>query len=172
IINANDMYMTHHAAPDYTLSFSSRFTYKKFDLGFSLRANIGNYVYNDVLADQMRNVPKNNHYSSKYGGFMNLTTLAYNTYQKGFKVDKISDNTYMTDFYIEDASFLRCDNITLGYTFGNISKLNIRCRVYATVQNPFVITGYTGLDPETDDGIDNNIYPRSMVTLVGLNLSF
>ena len=75
----------------------------------------------------------------------------------------------MSDYFVEDASFLRCDNITLGYTF---NKPNIKARVYATVQNPFVITKYTGLDPEINGGIDQNIYPRSLVSLVGVSLQF
>jgi iron complex outermembrane receptor protein len=76
---------------------------------------------------------------------------------------------FMTDYFVENASFLRCDNITLGYTF---NKPAIKARIYATVQNPFIITGYKGLDPEVFGGIDNNIYPRSMTTLVGVSLQF
>ena len=70
----------------------------------------------------------------------------------------------------ENASFLCCDNITVGYSF---KKENVLAgRVYLTVQNPFVITGYSGLDPEIFGGIDGNIYPRSMTSLVGLSLQF
>jgi iron complex outermembrane receptor protein len=76
---------------------------------------------------------------------------------------------FMCDYFVENASFLRCDNITLGYTF---DKPNIKARIYATVQNPFVITGYKGLDPEVFGGIDNNIYPRSMTSLIGVSLQF
>jgi iron complex outermembrane receptor protein len=170
-INANDLYMFHHLSPDYMLSFTSKFTYKKFDLGFSLRANIGNYVYNDVLASSMQYVEKGKFFSSKEGGFHNLLQKGYDIYWNDFKSDNPNLNSewYLSDYFIEDASFLRCDNITLGYTF-DISKVNLR--VYATVQNPFVISGYKGLDPELNSGIDNNIYPRSMVTLLGVSVKF
>ena len=75
-----------------------------------------------------------------------------------------------TDYFVENASFLRCDNITLGYTFTQNPKVN--ARLYATVSNPFVITGYSGLDPEVVGGVDNNIYPRSMNVIIGTTVTF
>jgi iron complex outermembrane receptor protein len=168
-INANDLVMYKKPAPDYLLNLTSKFTYGNWDLGFSLRANIGNYVYNDVLSNQLQWVEKSKFYSAKSGGFSNLLRLAYNTYWiDGFKSDKL-DEWYLSDFFVEDASFLRCDNITLGYTF-KLSASNLRA--YLTVQNPYVITKNNGLDPEVRDCIDNNIYPRSMVTLLCLSLSY
>ena len=83
----------------------------------------------------------------------------------------------LSDYYVQNASFLRCDNITLGYTFKKLFKA-IDGRVYGTVQNPFVITKYKGLDPEvanaTDKtfGIDKNVYPRPLVGIIGLSLNF
>ena len=87
----------------------------------------------------------------------------------------------MSDYFIQKASFLRCDNITLGYSFQELFKTNgyqgINGRVYATVQNPFVITPYQGLDPEVQSsadtpGIDNSFYPRPTTFLIGLSLQF
>ena len=81
-------------------------------------------------------------------------------------------NYYMSDYYVQNASFLKCDNITLGYSFDKLFGKNISGRVYATVQNVFTITDYKGLDPEINGGIDNSIYPRPLVSLLGLSLNF
>ena len=82
----------------------------------------------------------------------------------------------MSDYFVQDASFLRCDNIILGYSFKDILKSNaykgVSGRLYCTVQNPFVITEYDGLDPEIEQGFDNNLYPRPVTFMVGLNLQF
>jgi iron complex outermembrane receptor protein len=171
-INASDLRIYRHAAPDYMLNLTSRFAYKNWDFGISLRANIGNYVYNDVLASNIQNVTRSNIFSTKIGGYQNILQSAYDAYWgDNFKYDDFSD-WYLSDYFIENASFLRCDNITVGYTFNTIASWKSNLRVYATVQNPFVISGYKGLDPELRDGIDNNIYPRSMITLVGVSFSF
>lgn len=106
-------------------------------------------------------------------------------FKSSFVCDKLGfsgiGNYYMSDYFVQNASFLRCDNITLGYSFQNLFKTSgyngIGGRIYATVQNPFVITGYEGLDPEVQSasdtpGIDNNIYPRPITFLIGLSLQF
>ena len=80
-----------------------------------------------------------------------------------------SSEWYFADYFVENASFLRCDNITLGWSF---QRPKISGRVYATVSNPFVISKYSGLDPEIFGGIDSSIYPRSMTTILGVNLQF
>ena len=78
----------------------------------------------------------------------------------------------MSDYYVQDASFIRVDNITLGYSFRNLFNCGLSGRVYGTVSNPFVFTKYKGLDPEVNSGIDNNIYPRPLVSQIGLSLTF
>ena len=80
-------------------------------------------------------------------------------------------NYYMSDYFVQNASFLKCDNITLGYSFDKLFG-TLSGRVYATVQNVFTITDYKGLDPEVGGGIDNNIYPRPLVSMLGLSLNF
>jgi len=81
-----------------------------------------------------------------------------------------------SDYYVQNASFLRCDNITLGYSFKNLFKVISSARISATIQNAIIITKYTGLDPEvntsSNNGIDNNIYPKPIVTVIGLSLNF
>ena len=81
-------------------------------------------------------------------------------------------NWYFSDYYVQNASFLRCDNITLGYSFKKVLNVIQSGRLSATVQNPFVITKYKGLDPEIFGGIDNNVYPRPVMTVIGLTLNF
>ena len=168
ITNA-DLKDYHHAAPDFTLGFQSKWQFYNFDIGFSLRASIGNYVYNQVLAGGMFSVqtPYRDHY------YTNLRKDQIEMYNKtiGYEGTQIStENARLMDIFVENASFLRCDNITVGYSF---KKENVLTgRVYLTVQNPFVISGYTGLDPEIYGGVDGNIYPRSMTTLLGLSLQF
>lgn len=173
-ITAEDKIFYHSPAPDCTLGLTSKWQFFNFDLGFSLRASIGNYVYNNVLSDNLQWVPYNMVYQNQNGGFHSLQQNAYNMYygvgefSTPFHREDYSEGQ-LVDLFVENASFLRCDNITLGYTF---DKPNIKARVYVTAQNPFVITGYSGLDPEVSGGIDSNIYPRSLTGIVGFSLEF
>ena len=190
-INANDKYMYKSPAAPVTMGFQTKWQFYGVDLGITFRANIGNYVYNDVLAGTLQNVASGNVYRSQNGGYYGLLRESYNTYWgKGLKSDGvyqmlwdatsqqyISGGTfgdyYMLDYFVENGSFLRCDNITLGYTFSDkVTNNKVHARIYATIQNPFVISGYTGLDPEVFGGIDNNIYPRSMTSILGVSLQF
>ncbi len=165
IINIDDRYFYQKPSPDVTMGLSSKLIYKNFDFGISLRASIGNYMYNDVAASHA-NISISNVYSAD--AFTNIQTSALET---NFTGSNLGDY-FKSDYYVQDASFIRCDNITLGYTLKKIFKVISTGRVYATVQNPFVITRYKGLDPEINGGIDNNIYPRPMITMVGLSLNF
>lgn len=156
IINSNDLRPFHDPAPKFILGHSSYLTYGKFDLGFTLRAYLGNYVYNNV--------------ASNLGVYSEVTRASpYNLHtsvlETGFTTPQ-----YFSDYYIEKASFLRMDNITLGYSF---SLRNQSARVFGTLQNAFTITGYSGVDPTAGiNGIDNNIYPRSRTFTGGLSLRF
>jgi len=165
IINIDDRYFYQKPSPDVTMGLSSKLIYKNFDLGISLRASIGNYVYNDVAASHA-NISVSNVYSAE--AFTNIMSSALET---NFTGSNLGDY-FKSDYYVQNASFVRCDNITLGYTLKNLFKVISTGRVYATVQNPFVISSYKGLDPEIYGGIDNNIYPRPMITMIGLSLNF
>lgn len=166
IINASDKYIYKDPAPDVTMGFTSKFLYKNWDFSFALRASLGNYVYYDYLADKVRS-------GGTYlytNGFHNVSTesVAYNfTGQTDY---------YMSDMFVKNASFLRCDNITLGYSFEHLFKGNnysgIDGRIYFTCQNPFIISGYDGMDPECSSGVDSNPYPRAMSFQLGLSLQF
>jgi len=185
-ITDEDKYCYKQAAAPVSMGFQTKFQFYNFDLGITLRASIGNYVYNDVLASNLQWVQSDKICNAGYHG---LLTNAYTTYwQDGFRSNgvvqklwdketgtyKVTSSNYadwfFSDRFVEDASFLRCDNITLGYSFNKNPK--IHARIYATVSNPFVVTKYTGMDPEIFGGIDTNIYPRSMTTLVGVSLQF
>ncbi len=155
-VTSNNLNKYHYKkpAPDYTIGISSQFNYKKFDFSFSGRANIGNYVYNNVASGAL--------YSTVYNqsGF-------YNNIPKQSNNAKFTNTQYFSDFYIENASFFKMDNMSVGY---NLEKY-VKARVSFTVQNAFTITKYTGLDPEVDGGIDNNFYPRPRVFVFGVNLT-
>ena len=168
-IDTNDKIFYHSPNADVTMGLTSKWQFYGFDLGITLRASIGNYVYNKVLVDNMQNVEKNSLYDSKCGGYHNILWEAYNArWIDGVKRDDYTEPDLL-DYWVENASFLRCDNITLGYTW---DKPKINARLYCTVSNPFVISKYRGLDPEVFGGIDSNIYPRSMTILLGTSLSF
>lgn len=158
IVNSEDRTPYKKPAPDVLLGFNSTFTYKSLDLSFTMRANLGNYVYNNIAS-------ANGAYSGLSSGSGFVSNLHSSVLETGF-----ANPQYFSDYYVENASFLKLDNITLGYNFSKLSGLNLR--VYTTAQNLFVLTNYSGLDPEVDNGIDNNPYPRSRTFLVGVNIEF
>ncbi|MGL5937907.1 MAG: SusC/RagA family TonB-linked outer membrane protein [Phocaeicola sp.] len=164
VINDSDRYFYKKPAADVTMGLSSKLMWKKWDLGFSLRASLNNYVYNDVESNNSNQNPSAVY--SQSGFFSNFVKRHLDKNFQGL------GNYYMSDYFVQNASFLRCDNITLGYSFQNFFKLPVSGRVYGTVQNVFTITKYKGLDPEVNGGIDNNIYPRPFVSMVGLSLNF
>lgn len=165
IINSNDLYFHKKPAPDLVLGLSSRLVYKNFDFSFNVRSHIGNYMYNDVAA-RSHNLSDTGIFSTS-GFFVNKPQSAFET---NFTQNK--SNTHLSDYYIQNASFVRVDNITLGYTFGKMFDVISSGRIYASVQNPFVFTGYKGLDPENAGGIGGDIFPRPIISLIGLSLQF
>ena len=160
-INEGDKVIRHSKDPKITMTFGTTFNWKNWDFGFNLRANIGNYVYNDALSTHttLSDTYKNT----------NLTNLIRNNFyfQGGG-----SHNNYMSDYWLRNASFVRCDNITLGYTWNNLLNDQLRLRLYGAVQNPFVFTKYNGLDPDVESGIDNSVYPRPITVSFGLVATF
>lgn len=161
-----DKYMKHSPMPDWYLGFSSQFKYKKWDLGFNLRANIGNYVFNDVLGG-------NSTVANAYGGQGALSNLYQDVVKTGF-TQANDKNQNFSDYFLENASFLKMDNLTLGYSFENLFKTKIAGRISFSMQNVFTITDYSGLDPEVpgSGGVDNNIWPRPKTYTLGLNINF
>lgn len=154
VINQDDRRPYKSPDPDWIIGHTSTLRWNKFDLGLTLLAKLGNYVYNNIASstgfyDQLRDVgaPNNVHAS-----------VLENEFQSP---------QYFSDVYVEDASFLRMQNIQLGYSFSP------RYRVYGVIQNAFTITGYSGIDPTAGiNGIDNNIYPSTRTFTAGLNVAF
>ena len=158
-INTNDLYRYHSPAPDYILGFSTSLRYKKWTLSTSLRANIGNYVYNAMAmnAGAWETVSYNSY---------QLNNLSRSYLETGFK-----SRQYLSDYYVENASFLKMDNLSLGYNFGEIYK-GCSLNVSAMVQNVFCITKYSGVDPEVPNGVDNSFYPRPRTFSLNIGLNF
>jgi TonB-dependent starch-binding outer membrane protein SusC len=148
----------HSPWPTVELGHTSYFSYNKFDLSFTLRAQLGNYVYNNVAAS-------NGSYQNITTGNVTPSNMDASVLQTGFTAPQ-----YLSDYYVQNASFLRMDNITFGYAFQYGGR---PWRAYATIQNAFTITGYDGVDPTAGlNGIDNNIYPRSRTFSGGLSVRF
>jgi TonB-linked SusC/RagA family outer membrane protein len=166
-INDADRYKFHKPAPDYTFGLFSTLNYKKFDFTMNWRASLGNYIYDNVSSDKgyveagLR----------RQSDLSNITTDYYNT---GFTTESNSNGTQRnySDYFIKDASFIKLDNIVLGYTFDKTLVKAASLRFTAGIQNVFVLTKYNGLDPEKFNGIDNNVYPRARTFLFGVNANF
>lgn len=158
-INESDLYRYHSPAPKYIMGLSTSLRYKQLTLGMSFRANIDNYVYNGMgmSTGAFETVSYNN------SQLNNLNTSFLKT---GFKTRQ-----YLSDYYVENASFLKLDNLSLSYNVGKINKW-ASLTVSAMVQNVFTITGYSGTDPEVPNGMDNSFYPRPRTYSLSLGLQF
>lgn len=159
VINPDDLIrFDGNPAPDMFIGLFSNFSYKKWSAGFTLRGEFGQYVYNNV--------------NSSLGNYFNVGST------KGYLANMTSDyiNTvfqvpqYLSDYYLESASYLRLDNLYVGYNFGNVIANSVGLTATLIVQNAFVVSSYSGIDPEVPGGIDNNFYPRPRT--YGLNLNF
>lgn len=158
IINERDLYRYQSPAPRAILGLSSNLTYQRLNFAFTMRAYLNNYVYNNIDSR-----------STRFNIFPAQPFLS-NTTQFFFDSQAPGEGTLyrLSDYYVRDASFLRLDNVTLGYTLGAESNINVSL----AVQNAFVITKYDGVDPEIFDGIDNTFYPRARTYTLGVNVNF
>ncbi|BFM43310.1 TonB-dependent receptor [Flavobacterium sp. CFS9] len=160
-IDDGDRYKYHKPSADYTFGLFSTLNYKKFDFTMNWRASLGNYIYDNVSSDKgyllagLRRQSDLGNISSDYN----------NT---GF----VTNNNYLSNYFVKDASFIKLDNVTLGYTLDKALLKDVSLRFTGGVQNVFVLTKYGGLDPEKFNGIDNNVYPRARTFIFGVNASF
>ncbi|GAB6007841.1 SusC/RagA family TonB-linked outer membrane protein [Dysgonomonas reticulitermitis] len=165
IIDNKDLVRKHKSRPDVFFGFNMLFNYKQWDFGFNTHGSIGNWVFNDY----------NSARSSADYTFSNGQTVR-NVPQYVVETSKfrlpISVSQAKSDLFLENASFLKIDNITLGYSFSKLFKTKLSGRISATAQNPFIITKYSGSDPEISSGIDNNAWPRPRIYVLGLSLNF
>ena len=156
-INSDDLRLRYSKDPKVTMTIGSTVNWKNWDFGINMRASLGNYVYNNVMST-----------SSNIGGVFKNANL-------GNLVDSdvyFGSEQYLSDYWLENGSYLRCDNITVGYTWNELAKNFSRLRLYGAVENPFIITKYSGLDPEVASGVDNNVYPRSFKITLGVVATF
>ena len=162
IINEQDLYQYKGADPRMFFGLSSNLTVGKWNAGFVARSNIGNYLYNGVSSGgTVRNILNPIGFISNTSSELLRTGLSGN-----------GSNYFFSDYYVQNASFLRLDNLSIGYNVGRVFKNKANLRLSANAQNVFVLTQYNGLDPEINGGIDNNIYPRPRTFVLGVNLDF
>ncbi len=163
IINISDRYMFEKAAPNWFLGLTLNFNYKKWFAGMSMRSELGGYIYNNIHSN-------NGTLQAINGtqGYLNNITTLYNNEEFA----KTTERQLLSDYYLEKANFLRMDYINIGYKFGKMkwTKEKVGLNASFVVSNVFVLTKYSGQDPEVNGGIDNNIYPRPRV--FSLNLTF
>jgi iron complex outermembrane receptor protein len=162
IINEKDKYLGKAPTPNLFFGFSTNLTYKNWTAGVVMRANFNNYVYNNVYSNLGKLTQILDAYTIHNGSVNYLDT----------KFEGKTDIQGFSDYYLENASFLRMDNLSLGYNMGTLRHTKAVLRLSAIVQNVFVITKYKGLDPEVGNGIDNNLYPRPRIISIGANLDF
>ena len=162
-ITTADKYLYKSPSAPWTAGFTSKLMYKNWDFSFSLRASFDNYVFNDLEAgasniSSSQVLAQSGYLSNRP---LNVLEKAWQTY-----------DWVLSDYFVQNGSFLKCDNITLGYSFDKLFGAKIGGRVYATASNVFTITNYKGIDPEVAGGIDNSLYPRPFTALLGLSLNF
>ena len=164
-IDENDRYFYKSIAAPWTGGFYFKVAYKNWDLGTNFRFSLGNYVYNDLIQGKMNSAVMCNPKGYYENNTREITDLKWSSY-----------NYPLSDYFVQNASFLKCDNITLGYNFENLLKMGkyqgISGRVYASCTNVFTVTKYTGLDPEQTTGKESSVYPRCRTFLLGVNLNF
>ncbi|KUO69803.1 MAG: SusC/RagA family TonB-linked outer membrane protein [Lutibacter sp. BRH_c52] len=161
VSNLSDRYIYKKPNADITMGFQSSIDYKNFDLSFNLRASIGNYMYNNLNSER-----------AQYNNLQAVTALS-NIPVSVLESDFVAtSNVLISDYFVENASFLKMDNINFGYTFNKFKKDLSSIHLFGGVQNVFTITNYSGLDPENYGGIDYTIYPRARTFLMGANIKF
>ncbi len=163
VINESDLIMYHSKDPKVTMTWNNNFSWKGWDLGIVLRANFGNYVYNQLNYENSRIY----HVTAAQYQLSNLLADHYL-----FKDASGADLLPLSSYFVENASFIRCDNITLGYTFRDLLDSRLKLRIFAAVENPFVLTKFTGLDPEEFGGVQGSPYPRPITTTLGIVATF
>lgn len=165
IITNSDKYRFEKPTADFTMGLTSTLNYKNWNINMAWRASVGNYVYNNVDSNlgfkhQMLNAA--------------FPSIISNGVQNGVESGFLNGGAerYLSDYYVQDASFVKLDNINIGYNFGNIIGEGTALSMTGSVQNVLIITNYEGLDPEVGGGIDYNIYPRPRIFTLGVNLNF
>ncbi|TDE00857.1 SusC/RagA family TonB-linked outer membrane protein [Flavobacterium hiemivividum] len=164
-IDTADRYRYQKPAADYTFGLFSTLNYKKFDFTMNWRASLGNYIFDNVSS----NLGYSDAGLRRQTDLSNVSSDYFNT---GFTFEDNGTQRYLSDYFVKDASFIKLDNVTVGYTFDKTLLKAASLRFTAGVQNVLILTKYGGLDPEKFNGIDNNVYPRARTFLIGVNANF
>ncbi len=163
-IDAGDRYRYRKPAPDYTFGLFSTLNYKNFDLTMNWRASLGNYIFDNVSSNL-------GYLDAGLRRQTDLSNISSDYFNTGFTFEDNGTQRYLSNYFIKDASFIKLDNVTVGYTFDKSVLRVATLRLTAAVQNALIFTKYNGLDPERFNGIDNNVYPRARTFLLGVNLN-
>ena len=161
IINDDDRYIKEDPFADIIMGFTETIRWKSWDLIATARASLGNYAYNNVASNSVL--------TQAWNSFEILNNIHSDYLSTGF--ENLTENSLLSDHYIQEASFFKIDNITLGYTIPDfLGEYNLR--IYGSLQNVATFTNYDGIDPEIYGGIDNNFYPRPRTGVFGINIDF
>jgi TonB-linked SusC/RagA family outer membrane protein len=164
-IDASDKYRYHKPAADYTFGLFSTFNYKKFDFAMSWRASIGNYIFDNISSDK-------GYLQAALRRDTDLANITPNYYETGFTFEDNGTQRYLSDYFVKDASFIKLDNISVGYTMDKSVIKVATLRFSLGVQNALVFSKYNGLDPESFSGVDGSVYPRARTYMFGVNANF
>lgn len=160
-INEEDLYLYHKFTPDWNLGFNTKLTWKSWDFSIASHGSLGNYNYN-AIASNNAELSTARVYANEF-----LSNRVKSAFDTNFQMKQV-----LSDYYVQDASFFKIDNITLGWSFNKSKSIPLKGRLYASVQNPFVFTKYEGSDPEIFGGVDRDFYPRPISFIFGVNLNF
>ncbi len=160
MITENDLRSYRRSVPTWTGGLHTRLNWKNWDFAIAGHGSLGNYNYNAIAANSAE-LDRARVFANEF--LANRTQSAFDT---GFQLKQV-----LSDYYVQDASFFRIDNIVLGWAFKRVGRTMLNGRIYGAVQNPMVFTNYTGLDPEVNGGVDNDFYPRPLTVMLGLNLN-
>lgn len=160
MITENDLRPYQRSVPTWTGGLHTRLNWKNWDFSIAGHGSLGNYNYNAIAANSAE-LDRARVFANEF--LANRTQSAFDT---GFQLKQV-----LSDYYVQDASFFRIDNIVLGWAFKRIGRTMLNGRIYGAVQNPMIFTNYAGLDPEVNGGVDNDFYPRPLTVMLGLNLN-
>ncbi|MNS28008.1 Vitamin B12 transporter BtuB [compost metagenome] len=163
--DANDLYRFHKPNADYTFGLFSTFNYKKLDFAMSWRASLGNYVFDNISSDR-------GYLQAALRRDTDLANITPDYYETGFTFEDNGTQRYLSDYFVKDASFIKLDNISVGYTMDKSVLKAASLRFSLGVQNALVFSKYNGLDPESFSGVDGSVYPRARTFMFGVNANF
>jgi TonB-linked SusC/RagA family outer membrane protein len=164
-INEGDRYRFHKPNADYTFGLFSTFNYKKFDFAMSWRASLGNYIFDNISSDK-------GYLQAALRRDTDLANITPDYYETGFTFEDNGTTRYLSNYFVKDASFIKLDNVSVGYTMDKSVLKVVNLRFSLGVQNALVFSKYDGIDPESFSGVDGSVYPRARTFMFGVNANF